>query len=379
VLTTAQVEQLFISDAAAELSYFADADVNLASDIVANTASILGYSNRVAEALKILAPATDLAYFPPYLQILHYQCTIAEFFDHAATDMYEFSPRGTAALWLFERYPAALSSAGNPFLNNLKSVGTLDDSWVRSKKQKARPGARALLDILNGLESLQFAARRELAKVIRLWLHRVMRMSVPLNIALPVTLSTEQMSAILVGVAKANTGTYGVIEQRVIDAISAAQHPAALGWRSRGIGDSVNTTNISRRKFGDSDFQDTENRQILAYESHGGELTDVYVDEHLRTFSKVLALRMDELESVADLKEWQVLLIFTAHRISVTPRGPINIGGIVVILQFTTFASFIEGAATEEIDWDTYFLLPLSERRTPSEARNVLRRLAGIL
>ena len=37
----------------------------------------------------------------PYLQILHYQCVIAEFFDHALTVLYEFAPRGAVAEWVF--------------------------------------------------------------------------------------------------------------------------------------------------------------------------------------------------------------------------------------------------------------------------------------
>ncbi len=156
-----QVARLYMRDASSEFAFFADADVQTAAEIVDVAAKILGCTSPIMEALGALAPANDLAYFPPYLQVLHYQCTIAEFYDHSATDMYEFSPRGNAAMWLFEQYPDALATAGNPYLNNLKSVGTLDDSWVRSKKQKARPGAKSLLTILLGLDSMGFSQSRD--------------------------------------------------------------------------------------------------------------------------------------------------------------------------------------------------------------------------
>ncbi|MED5615617.1 hypothetical protein [Janthinobacterium sp. P210005] len=378
-LSVEQVKLLYQSDTESEISVFADSDMNASAEIVAGSATLLGFPYDIKEALGTLCPADDLAYFPPYLQILHYQCTIAEFYDHAATDMYEFSPRGNAALWLFAQYPDALSTAGNPYLNNLKSVGNLDDSWVRSKKLKARPGAKSLLDILKGLESLRFAARRELAKILRLWLHRIMRLSAPLFVPLPDALTPVQVSSLLRRITLGNTATFGVLEQRVVDAISSSMHLPADGWRSRGLGDSVNTTNVSRRKLGDCDFQDAANRKIIAYESHGGELTDVYVDEHLRTLSKVISLRSDELQGVAELAEWNLTVVFSAHRISLRERPPIKIGGVMVTLKFETFTDFIEVVDPVQPDWDMYLLTPLKQSRTPNETREIFREMAEII
>ncbi|RYZ87770.1 MAG: hypothetical protein EOP06_12140, partial [Proteobacteria bacterium] len=363
VLTRPEVEALFSEDADAALEFFADADIAAACEIATTYALLLGFPSNLYTALTALAPLANLVHFPPYLQILHYQCTIAEYFDHAARDFYEFSPRGGPALWLFSQYPGALATAGNPYLNNAKSVGEVDESWVRSKKQNERPGAKALHEILAGLEQMRFAARREVAKVLRMWLHHVMRLSEPLTMMLPEQLTSSQIESLLNGVMLGNTGTYGIIEQRIVDAVSAARHRPVDGWRGRGLGDSVNTTNVSRKKIGDVDFQHAGNRKIIAYEAHGGELTDIYVDEHLRTLRKVIALRNEELAGIADLSEWEVTVVFIAHRISVEDRIVLEIDGLRVALIFQTFAQFLENSIDLEPDYKMYILRPLTEHR----------------
>jgi hypothetical protein len=270
-----------------------------------------------------------------------------------------------------------LSTAGNPYLNNAKSVGEVDESWVRSKKPNERGGAKALHEILAGLEKLRFAARREVAKILRMWLHHIMRLTQPSSIVLPDSLSGSQISSLLTGVARGNTGTFGILEQRIIDAVSAARHMSTDGWRGRGLGDSVNTTNVSKKKVGDVDFQHALTRRIVAYEAHGGELTDIYVDEHLRTLKKVLALRGEELAGIADLSEWEISAIFVAHQIAVTQRDAFEIDGLRVTLAFQTFAEFFETSPDLNPDYNAYVLRPLKERRTPNEARDALLRFTS--
>lgn len=379
-LLIGDVSRLYAKDQNLELSMFADADMETAGQLVADEALSLGFPDEIQSALRTLAPSANLAAFPPYLQVLHYQCMIAEFYDHAITDLYEFSPRGQAAGWLFNAYPTSLVNAGNPFLNNMKSVGRIDSTWARSKKQAELPGATALLQILVGLEAMSFAARRELARLVRLWIHRVMRLSAPLAVVLPEHLSPLQITRLLDRVGRANTETYGVIEQRIVDAIAARNHLAADGWRARGLTDSVHATNVSRRKIGDCDFQHPIRLRVEAYEAHGGELTDVYVDEHLRTLRKVMAMRVDELGGVADLSSWSASVTFVAHQVSVAPRAPVMIEGVSISLQFITFANFIRAAlnnAGEPPDWTQWLVEPLRQRRTPLEARRVLLAYAG--
>jgi hypothetical protein len=188
IIGQVQIETLFRQDKADELPQFADSDIYTAAEVVALAGRQLGFPGDLANALCTLYVQGEPSTYTPYLQILHYQCCIAEYYDHATTDIYEFSPRGQATLWLIEQYPDSLSSAGNPFLNNAKSVERITDSWVRSKKVAERPGAAMLLEILSGLEAMGFAARRELGRLIRLWLQRVIRLSRPLAILLPATL-----------------------------------------------------------------------------------------------------------------------------------------------------------------------------------------------
>ena len=66
--------------------------------------------------------------------------------------------------------------------------------------------------------------------------------------------------------------------------------PGGRGWRSHGIGDSVNASNVSRRKIGDAEFQHATEKTVVAYESHAGRLTDVYVDGHVETLRRVIPL-----------------------------------------------------------------------------------------
>ncbi|MBD8658238.1 hypothetical protein IFT68_21725 [Oxalobacteraceae sp. CFBP 13730] len=357
-LEETKVKALFDKDRVNELSFFADAGLEAAAEIVNDTAMRLG--NRAPLAAYLLT----LARFTPYLQILHFQCVIAEFYDHATTDVYEFNPRSKLGKWIFDQYPLG---KGNPFLNNLKSVEVLAQSWVRAKKSKERPGAHVLLGVLQGLQEMRFAGRRELAKAIRLWLHRVIRLSKEQAVSIPAALSADQHSRINAWVATGNTVTCGVVEQRIVDAVSTSLHLKG-DFRIRGRGDSVNTTNISRKKMGDCDFQNSDDLIIHAYESHGGTLTDIYVDEHIRTLEKVIGLRKDELEGVADISKWKLNVIFIAHNFSLKHRGTVTVGGLNVSFDFIDFSVFLSRAPSS-IDWGTYLIAPLNERRTANEVR----------
>ncbi|WP_322094567.1 hypothetical protein [Paraburkholderia bannensis] len=383
-LSQTRVESLFDSDASGELVEFADASLDVAAEIVAEIGEKLGFPGDLLAALRVLMPTERggaiASQFTPYLQMLHYQCCVAEYFDHALTDVYEFSPRGEATRWLIRKYPNSIAGAANPFLNNAKSVEILDLSWVRTKKNKERPGAMALFTLLEGMQAMGFFARRELAWWVRLWLVRIIRLASLRPIELPGSLSPEQTQRLLDCVRGGNTASFGIIEQRVVDAIASVVH---VGWRVRGVGDAVNATNISRAKLGDCDFLDPRTATLLAYESHGGELSSVYVDEHVATLHKAILRRVEELNAVADLGDWTVTITFVAHSVV----GPIPREAVVhdvpIQISTCTFREFLDLHAPEATPAiveaiNNFVLTPFRERRTPNEARRQLMAIIGL-
>lgn len=383
-LTLENVQKLFTRDKNSELKAFADADLATAIQLVSEKAGRLGFEGNMEVALTDLlrvnigAAQQETFAYVPYLQILHYQCAIADAFDHAVTDLYEFAPRGSAALWLFHQYPPALATAGNPFLNNAKSVERIDESWARSKKPSELPGASALVFVLSGMEVMSFAARRELARWVRLLLHRLMRLKELLSNPIPAVLAGPEINSILNAVATGNTRTFGILEQRVLDALVSGKHMQTAGWRGRGLKDSVNATNLSQRKLGDIDFQHAANLQVVAYEAHGGELSTVYIDEHIRTLRKVFERRKEELIGIAELDRWKIRIVFVAHKLADHPRPLEVVDGIKIELSAVTFRDFIAECPPSdalEAEFEEYVRLPLSARRMPHEVRQVVNSL----
>jgi hypothetical protein len=379
-LDAIKVEALHARDEELEELLFADADFQEAAAIVGRVGVDLGFPGDLEDLLLRLFPPDPEASsrHGPYLQILHYQCVIAEFFDHALTVLYEFAPRGAVAEWVFARYPGDLSGAGNPFLNNAKSVDRLDSAWARSKdRQGLLSPASALVGIVSGLEVMGFAARQELAGWIRRWLLRVIRLTRPLAREVPEWPTPDAVAALLAAVAADETRTAGILEQRIVDAIALARHREADGWRSHGIGDSVNASNVSRRKLGDCEFQNASERRVVAYEAHAGVLSQVYVDGHAQTLSRVLPTRIEEWERIADLHAWQVMVVFVAHSFSCLPTN-LEIDGMNVAVEFVEYSDFLADApAPGEMSdlFATHVNARLNEPRTPLRVRETYLRL----
>lgn len=382
-LTLRQIVSLYGRDTTQELMTLADSDLLTAAEIVAAAGRRLGYPGNMLHPLTTLMPTTDMAglnsRFTPYLQILHYQCCVAEFYDHALADIYEFSPRGRKGEWLHRRYPNSIAGAGNPFLNNAKSVEVVDASWVRSKKTGDRPGAMALLTLLEGMQGMGFFARRELAWWMRLWLHRIIRIAGTTAIAIPEILQPAQIVRLVAAISQGNSETFGILEQRVLDAVTSTLHQ---GWRARGVGDSVNATNTSRAKLGDCEFLDPSTRTLEAYESHGGDLSSLYVDEHIATLRNSIVRRIDELSAISDPANWNARITFVGHRVIDSIRVSVEIEGLQISLRALTFNDFLaEHAATVTpaliAAFTDHLLTPLRERRTPNEVRRTLLAIIG--
>jgi hypothetical protein len=373
-LNLAEVQALFQRDAELEERYFADADFGDAASIVGRVGRDFGFEEDLESLLtRLFPPDSDGPRHGPYLQMLHYQCVIAEFFDHAVTVLYEFAPRGAVAEWVFAQYPGDLSGAGNPFLNNAKSVDRLDAAWARSKdRQGLLSPASALFEIVAGLEVLGFAARQELAGWVRRWLLRVVRLTRPLAREVPALPTPKAVAALLEAVAADETRTAGIIEQRLVDAVALTRHADADGWRSHGVGDSVNASNVSRRKLGDCEFQNAAARKVVAYEAHAGNLSQVYVDGHAQTLRRVLPMRIEEWERIADLDEWDVAVVFVAHSFSCLPMD-IEIEGVHVAVQFVQYNDFladVPAPADMTSLFANYVNARLNARQTPQRVRD---------
>lgn len=380
-LRVADVEATYEVDQELELEVFADADESVCAQMVADAGAHLGFPGDLLESLKTLLPA-DRTPNGPYLQMLHFQCVIAEYFDHALSAVYEFKPRGQASKWLFEKYPDSLEVADNPFLNNAKSVDQLGEAWARSKKPDKKAEAHALVQIIDGLDRMGFAARRELASWLRQLLVRRIRLAEGISVALPDSLAPNEIRRLFDTVAKSESGTRGILEQRLMDAVSSLRHPSPR-WIARGLKDSVNATNVSRRKCGDCDFQNAAMRDVVAYEAHAGRLTDLYVQAHLRTLDGVLEQRAQEwAENVGPELDWSVTVIFVAHELNLTELPiPKSFDGGVVQLEATTYRDFFGDIDESDPDVGTavreYVMSPLTLQRTPDSVRRTLLDLIG--
>lgn len=369
------VNCIFDTDLQKSETYFADADVSGCILTLQEIGLRLGLSADFGEYFYDLIHSDEPTRYIPYIQILHYQCTIAGIYDIDIKDLYEFSPRGVAALALFNKYPSAIAGAGNPVLNNAKSVEQITESWVRSKKPPQRPGAKALYSILDGLQSLGFYAKKELCGAIRMWIHKVIVELSSDPVGIPDLLDTKQIELLKEFVASGNTVTAGILEQRMVDVVASAIHTDLDVWRPRGLLDAVNTTNVSQKKLGDCDFQNSDDKTVIAYEAHGGKLTQIYLNEHLRTLRKILPYRISEWRSFSDGEGWSVYVKFVAHELA-EDVSPIHceIDGVDVIINFILFSDFFGEISGRNISSQvsTFLLQPFSQLRVPESVREKL-------
>lgn len=370
-ITEDQVRECFYRDQNLEISVMADADLDAAASLVGATASSLGVQIDFGAKLLDLCPDGNLQHHPPYLQILHYQSTIAELYDHRLTDLYEFNPRGTPVGWLVDQYPGALTGASNPFLNNAKSVEALTIGWARSKASNFR-SALALFELLAEMEELGFSARKELAQWVRLWIHRVMQLARPLENLIPEDLDQSALERFLENIAGSESGTSGILEQRVVDALSIQLYQRSNDWVCRGAKDPVNATNMSKRKLGDIDFQRVSTKQVEAFEAHAGTLTAPYLNNHMEVLWRVLDARIKEWETYSEETGWVVKIIFVAHAFAVDEPEEIEREGVTIRISFCNYTDLIEEVRVHGGLGDavrSFVLQPINEKRTPNHAR----------
>jgi len=366
-LTEENIKSLYEDDKFAAPALFGDFSIEEAIEETGQVGLRLGTDISISDHLHALIDLTNLEKFSQYIQILHYQCSILEFCDHDVQDFYEFKPRGKAALWLFEQYPGSMVAAGNPFLNNAKSVSQVDFLWASAKKNKEFPGAYALYSILSSLDNLGYSARKEVALWVRCLIHKLIEFADPHEIDLPDSLDNTIYKKVFENLARTNTETRGILEQRVVDAATSAINPESKGWVARGIGDAVNASNLSKKKLGDCDFQNLNLRRVSAYEAHGGDLTQTYINEHIRTLSKLFKSRIEEWSTFSSPQEWTVVITFIAHSISAELIDSFEIEDVSVEISYITYEDFFNLIEWERISesLDTMILEPVNAKRTP--------------
>ena len=298
----------------------------------------LGLDKGFKDGVKRLFQPDSGTPFVPYLQILLYICTVDHFFDHPPEFIYTFKPRGEVANLIFGVFPPELAPGGNPMLNNFKAVNRITMDWAESRPDN-REQARALVEIVEGLSSLAYSQRVQISSMIRNAIIRFIEINTPTRIVIKAQTDIEACKRFVQGVAANQSGTRGVIEQRVVDFLAAVDHPHP-DWRSRGLGDPVNASNASSKKLGDCDFQNIPARQCIALEAHAGRLTDVYVREHLRTLRLNLPSRIEEWSRISELSEWHLSLRFLVHEDARSRERFSLPGGINGSLEVLTYMDY---------------------------------------
>jgi hypothetical protein len=365
---------------------FADANLAESAAIMGEAGYRLGLSADLEEILCFLCPPENPSEaFIPYLQTLEFLCTVTEFYDHPPEFLYEFSPRGSMADEIFGRYPIGLAPAGNPVLNNFKAVEAADMAWARS-----RPSHKsvALVQLLEGLSKMPYGPRKDLAAWIRQWLVRAVSLldNAPVRLINVPAATAESVWRLFDWVSAGNTESAGAVEQRTVDALSALCHPTVDGWRERGIGDATTISNLSRKKMGDIEFQDSATRRVEAFEPHGGRLSVAYLEGHIRSSRRVIVQRLEGWRSLADLAEWSIVVRFIAHDLPQSLRvpDPVAVEGVRLEITVETFESFIDQSTTAASPEDLlaavseYVFAAMNRPQVPQSLRNAVAERCGL-
>ena len=342
-LTSQQVTNLAARDRGEQVARFADSAPDVELQLLTEAAEALGFPQIDSAALdRLLGRDFD----PAVMTLLHFLLTVCEFHDHPLSVLYEFRPRGDAFSALQEENPR-YAAKGSAALNIAKGAFVLDRDWAWVRKGQRRSDALALVHLIEGMEAMHYASRRELAAWLRQLIVRLHERygSEPrlLHFITAETRALELLNLLI----QNPTRTYGTIEQRVVDALSAALHPADQ-WSSRGGGDSVFATNLSRKKMGDCEYVDRNRPTVVAYEAHAGDLTDAYLVDHEKSLERVLESRREDLEAQHDPQDWAIRVLFVAHRNSVTDLNMMRgIGEYSVEVETIDYGELLERARSK--------------------------------
>jgi hypothetical protein len=307
-----------------------------------------GLLGNFSRNVELWEEVTELVYveFEPYLFMLYFELLTLETTDRfPGRAIYECGPRGqkVKALWNSMYHP----TQENPYLNNAKSVYSLDMAWAETKlSRETQNGSLMLADIFDIMSELPYTTRRRVAHVIRCYLVHVAnerQASTPLPAITP-----AGIRSFVERVAAANSLTKGVLDQRLVDFLTMCTHDYGK-WASRGIGSSVNETNASGRKFGDVEYLNLEDRRTMhAYEAHGGGLRDEYVQDHINSLVGTVEYFKSVAEDRGEDFEREVEIVYVAHDISRLEQFGNGysrvISGIPFTFRFMTFYDLLDEA-----------------------------------
>lgn len=294
---------------------------------------------------------TELVYigWKPYLFFLYYELLTLETADRLpGYAIYEHEPRNDYLLDLW--HSMYKPDQGNPYLNNAKSVHSLDESWAVTKITKpnkdTQNGALILADTFEIFSELPYANRRRVARVVRCYLTLMARegqTSTELEAITP-----ENIRSFVEVVSKKNSCTKGVLDQRLVDFLTMCKHNYD-DWTVRGLGSSVNESNASGHKFGDVEFFDLRNRvDMCAYEAHGGGLRDEYVTDHVHSLAATVAYFERDAKDRGEKYDRNVEIVYVAHdtsRLKNYKDGhQETIGETPFTFRFITFEQLVEEA-----------------------------------
>ncbi|SMX72835.1 hypothetical protein BSP239C_00682 [Brevibacterium sp. 239c] len=334
-------EQMFRQselDVAASQEKFGDATPEECIGLISEVAASLGYSGDLSAHLVRFFPGRE-EFVPQYSVILNTNLLIVEEYDHPVSAAYEFAPRsGTAKRLQRKRHPS-YTAVESAYLNNSKGASFFDRNWAWSRMTTGRSQALALADIFSGLNQMAYPARRELASWIRPWLMRI-EDSYTEHLTEVYDPDLEGIRNFFSGLSVGNSHTFGILEQRAVDFLATAMLISSeYDFEVRGRGDSVSASNTSKLKMGDVEFKSRDSKSVIAFEAHGGSLSDFYVNIHADSLAKILKKRKVELEQLGNSGDWNIEVRFVAHDITeMYSLGlPSNISGYTVAWSFTTF------------------------------------------
>ncbi len=382
-VTSEEVLRVVERDQTEQIARFADGTADIELQLLVEAARALGFSEDASATLERLF---DPDFDPAVMILLRFLLTVCEYFDHPLSVLYEFSPRGDALAALQEENPQ-YEATGSAALNIAKGAFALDAGWAWVRKGKRRSDALAVVQLLEGMEAMHYPARRELAAWLRQLIVRLHERYESTPQLLRLATTEAEALTLLDRLIASPTRSYGAIEQRIVDALSTILHPSDE-WSSRGRGDSVFASNLSRKKMGDCEYTNREYPTIVAYEAHAGVLADSYVGDHLGSLERVLKIRSEDLETQRAAEDWGIAVLFVAHQSRVSSTHQLTcIRDYSVEVEIIDYNEMLERTRSK---LDTYaagpqrlvaavndnLIGPLNEAWTPQTIRDrVLERL----
>jgi hypothetical protein len=367
VIDLSDIDQVVETDLQMEPIVFADADIDDSINLVAEEAGSLGVETDIAPFLRRLLTGE-----PPYayLAMLHYQCIIAEFFDHPPSWLYEFKPRGRNANRLVSRIYSGHLTTGNPILNNAKAQARADRNWASTRASRLWPQAYALVAVLEQLDGMGPIGRRQLCGLMRQLLIRSLGLRRPITTQ-PLEPPKTEVEALAQRLGAHPTQTEGILEQRYVEVVTQMLHRNDRGWAGRGLGDSVNASNLSRKKLGDCEFLNADNCRLVAYEPTAGRLLPVYLAAHQQSLQKVIELRHADLAEIADPDKWELEVVFVAHKFNCALPASQNIRGFRITYRFSTFTALLMEVTGEQLEsgFSRGIIDAITMPRTPDHVR----------